>query len=734
MEPNSKKTILLVEDEITTLIYTAKILGNFGYNVVTASSGEEAAEIALRNEDINLILMDIDLGDGIDGTETAEIILKKRNIPVVFLSSHTKPEIVEKTEKITSYGYVVKSSSTTVLDVSIKMAFKLFMSNQKVMESEERYRTLIESQLEVVCVWLPDTTLTFVNEAYCRLVGKTSDELIGRKWIEFIPEHARSEVLENYKNAVATKQVYSYIHEVEGVVGIRWYRWNDVPLFDIEGNLLHFQSVGHDITERKKIEDALEEKSLFQKTLIDSIPAPVFYKDTNGRYLGFNKAYVEFFGKEESELIGKTVYDISPKDLADTYNKADIELYNNPGTQIYESQIKDARGELHDVVFHKAVFYDSGGNIAGLIGVILDITESKQTKEKLSLSMNIVENIQIGLHVYKLEDLNDDRSLRMVYANPASVEFTGIAVEDVIGKTLDKNFPGLREKNIPQRYAEVARTKKPLFFEDIYYGDDRVLENAFSIKVFPLPDDKVGVSFEKITERKKFESDIIVAIQNADIFKDQAEQATREKEVLLKEVHHRIKNNMNTITGLLNLQADTMKDHPAAVNALNDAGNRVQSMSILYDKLYRSIEFKKMSIKEYFPTLIDEIVANFPNSKFVKVEKKIDDVMISAKILSSLGIIINELITNIMKYAFTGREEGLITVVASSIGAGSKPGSTRLRFEIKDNGIGIPESVDVENSTGFGFKLVSMLAKQIGGSIKVERNNGTKFILEFEVK
>ncbi len=354
--------------------------------------------------------------------------------------------------------------------------------------------------------------------------------------------------------------------------------------------------------------------------------------------------------------------------------------------------------------------------------------------ELLKLSADIVENIQIGLHIYKLEDLNDDRSLRMIYANPASAEFTGIAVKDVIGKTLDENFPGLRDKGIPQKYADVARTKKSMFVEDIYYGDDRVVENAFSIKVFPLPDDKVGVSFENVTDRKNFESDIIVAVQNADIFKDKAEQANREKEILLKEVHHRIKNNMNTITGLLQLQAATMKDHPSAINALNDAGNRVQSMSILYDKLYRSINFKKMSIKEYFSTLIDEIIVNFPNSKFVKVEKNIDDVMISAKILSSLGIIINELITNIMKYAFTGIEDGLITVNAGSTGAGSMPDSTRVRIVIADNGIGLPESIDVENSAGFGLKLVSMLAKQIGGNIKVERNNGTKFILEFDVK
>lgn len=133
MSEQGKKYILIVEDEFVLAMMGQKTLERYGYKSIIANTGEEAIDIFKKNENaIDLILMDIDLGSGIDGTEAAAIILKDHDIPVVFLSSHTEPEIVEKTEKITSYGYVVKGSGITVLDASIKMAFKLFEANCKL--------------------------------------------------------------------------------------------------------------------------------------------------------------------------------------------------------------------------------------------------------------------------------------------------------------------------------------------------------------------------------------------------------------------------------------------------------------------------------------------------------------------------------------------------------------------------------------------------------------------------
>jgi two-component sensor histidine kinase len=218
----------------------------------------------------------------------------------------------------------------------------------------------------------------------------------------------------------------------------------------------------------------------------------------------------------------------------------------------------------------------------------------------------------------------------------------------------------------------------------------------------------LGVSRD-ITERKRDEEKI--------------KSLLAERELILKEVHHRIKNNMGTMISLLSLQANTTKE-PSALRVLMDAENRLRSMEVLYDKLYRSENLREISAKDYLPTLIRQIVDVFPNGGNVKTVARIDDFIIGVKELSSLGIIVNEILTNTMKYAFVGKESGLIEVTASKI-------ENRVTITMGDDGVGIPESVDIGNSKGFGLMLVDSLTRQLNGSMRIERGKGTRFILEF---
>lgn len=145
MSEVKKKCLLLVEDEALIALSNKHALERYGYEVAIASCGERALEMLDDPTDFDLVLMDINLGQGMDGTETASRILQNQDLPIVFLSSHTEPEIVEKTEKISSYGYVVKNSSITVLDASIKMAFKLFEANQQLKASRDGLKTRLKA-------------------------------------------------------------------------------------------------------------------------------------------------------------------------------------------------------------------------------------------------------------------------------------------------------------------------------------------------------------------------------------------------------------------------------------------------------------------------------------------------------------------------------------------------------------------------------------------------------------
>jgi two-component sensor histidine kinase len=195
--------------------------------------------------------------------------------------------------------------------------------------------------------------------------------------------------------------------------------------------------------------------------------------------------------------------------------------------------------------------------------------------------------------------------------------------------------------------------------------------------------------------------------------------------VLLKKVHHRIKNNLSVVHSLLSLQAENAHD-AFAVDAIADAANRVQGMIHLYDELYLSENFMSMSVAAYLPPLIDELVAIFPGREDVRIEKRIEDFILPVKAIAPLGLIVNELITNAMKYAFTGRAGGTLRITAESHGG-------KALIAVEDDGNGIPESIDADHGSGFGLTLIQLQAKQMGGSVSIGRGNGTKISVEFDI-
>jgi two-component sensor histidine kinase len=212
-----------------------------------------------------------------------------------------------------------------------------------------------------------------------------------------------------------------------------------------------------------------------------------------------------------------------------------------------------------------------------------------------------------------------------------------------------------------------------------------------------------------ITERK-----------NAD---DKISRLLKEKELLLKEVHHRIKNNMHTIASLLYLQADSLKD-VSAVTALTDAYNRVQSMMLIYEKLYKSSDFREISAQTYLTELIDGITSTINTSTNVEIIKSIEDCPINTALLFPVGIIINELLTNSFKYAFPENRKGRITVSLTKR-------DNIIAIKFADDGVGIPRSVIDLESKGFGINLVKILAEQLNGKLNISSKNGTEYSITF---
>ena len=200
----------------------------------------------------------------------------------------------------------------------------------------------------------------------------------------------------------------------------------------------------------------------------------------------------------------------------------------------------------------------------------------------------------------------------------------------------------------------------------------------------------------------------------------------KEKDLLLKEVHHRIKNNMNTVCSLLELQGATVKDENSR-EIIANAGNRVRSMFHLYNRIYQSDNFQEVSTGDYFQSLIDEIIEN-SNSGDLNIARKleIEDFRIDIQKIYYLGIIINELITNSIKYAFDGIQNPVLFITM-------KKDNETAYISVKDNGTGFsPDNKKIKNS-GFGMKLIYNLIEELNAEILINSENGTETVMMIPV-
>ena len=216
-----------------------------------------------------------------------------------------------------------------------------------------------------------------------------------------------------------------------------------------------------------------------------------------------------------------------------------------------------------------------------------------------------------------------------------------------------------------------------------------------------------------------------VNITEARALQEKLEKQLTEKMVLLKEIHHRVKNNIANIEGVLSLQANST-NNAEVKTALQDSISRVKSMRALYDRLLLSEDYHDVSIKEYAECLIDSLSEVFSKIKDVKVEKKISEFTIESSKAISVGMLINEFMTNVYKYAFKERESGSVLI---SI----KKDKNKVTLIVHDNGVGIDESKNVTESPGFGLTIVKMLVDQLDGTFSVTNENGTKNVIQFEL-
>jgi two-component sensor histidine kinase len=219
---------------------------------------------------------------------------------------------------------------------------------------------------------------------------------------------------------------------------------------------------------------------------------------------------------------------------------------------------------------------------------------------------------------------------------------------------------------------------------------------------------------QDITERIKTENDL--------------QHSLREKEILLREIHHRVKNNLQTITSLLDLQAESIKDEESK-KAFKSSQSRIRSMALIHEKLYKSKNLERIKAREYIQHLIEYLEGTYQTSSSrITIQTEIENLFLNLDVAIPCGLIINELVSNSMKYAFTAMGKGIVNVKLQ------KQGNKILTLIVEDNGTGIPENVNPVNSPSLGLQLVSLLTKQLNGKLRIDRSDGTTVSISFPVQ
>jgi len=295
------------------------------------------------------------------------------------------------------------------------------------------------------------------------------------------------------------------------------------------------------------------------------------------------------------------------------------------------------------------------------------------------------------------------------------------AVFDLYGfrPTLEPNTMNRVDKKDLQpfwdkKYEEAFNGKKVEFItERINTKGNRVIREVFLNPIFNENNEVILVS------------GIAHDITDKQIAEENLKSSLKEKEVLLKEVHHRVKNNLQVISSILNLQSSYLEDEKI-INILRESQDRIKTMSIIHESLYQANDFSKINFSQYIVSLSKNLVHSYGNfDSFVETTYKIDDVHLSLDLSIPCGLIINELVSNALKYAFKGREKGKLNI------------SLLLKNEmvtiiVADNGVGMPANINIRETNTLGLQLVTSLVEQIDGELKMENNKGTTFTITFK--
>lgn len=462
------------------------------------------------------------------------------------------------------------------------------------------------------------------------------------------------------------------------------------------------------IAEKERIEENLRESEEVNRITLNSISDLVFICDEVGRFTFVCSNFEENLGYTANEIENfGNVKQLIKKELFDDQKLTDLGELNN-----LECNIAHKDGRLLDYLVNIKKVNIKGGTS---LYVCREITARKAAEEKLKQSelrhRLLFENSGLSIGYYSIDGI-------ILAFNNLAAERIGEQPEELVGHTIQE----LYSQELASKY--LARIKISAKFKEVHKFEDQIslpagkmwFESIFSPIIDSLGN-VIGVQIASndITPRKDAEERLINSL--------------KEKDTLLQEIHHRVKNNMQVVSSLLSLQSEHVDDKKVK-EALSESQSRVFAMSALHEALYESENLAEIDFERYLTTITTSLIQAYKvNPDLIKFNLHSDKVMLDMKTASPVGMAINELVSNALKHAFPDKRTGEIEVSIKQLE------NRDVLLIVKDDGVGIPESMDWRQTKSLGLRLVTNLVEgQLDGTIDLNRSNGTQFTIRFNLE
>ena len=478
------------------------------------------------------------------------------------------------------------------------------------------------------------------------------------------------------------------------------------------------KAILHSIS-RKKLEVKLKNSVAQYNNTFEQAAVGIVHTSINTDFLKVNQKFCEILGYSKDELIGKNIADLT---FADDLERSLFEMEKLiQGKVKHYSMEKRLIHKNNTVIWTnltRSAIFDDQNNFQYFFSTYEDITERKILESELQKQKDLLDNV---INILPVGVWIMDGKGALIRNNQEGEEiWEGKSYKDTSSL---KEYKGWWKETNQQIDDEDWALQRALKNKETSIGEIINIEcfdgSKKTIINSALPIIKDGkVAFVVVVNQD------ITTLQRAE---EKMKELISAKEMLLKEAHHRIKNNLQLMSSLLHLPLAKIEDE-SAKNILVDSIHRIMSISSLHDFLYRSTSFNEVNAQSYLYKIIDHITVSLPTeSKNVKFAKDIENFNINSGLAISLGLIINEMVTNAFKYAFNNKTGGNIYIEL-------KKQKDDVLLTFKDDGVGIEQEIDFENVESTGFQIIHSLVSQHAGTINYNTNNGTEFIIKMARK